>query len=495
MATLNLSTLTSYLHTVLGRRVQCRRASVLLIAILCIVLVATYLPGDATAFAEANEPHIVGGQDADRGEYPWQVMITDSHFYPFCGGSLIAAKWVLTAAHCVQGLTATTLQRIHLVLGAYEYNNTNETGRQVFQVARAIQHPDFVPSTFDNDVALIELTQPVVQSPWVRAINRSRNSRDDALWQPGQEAVVIGWGFTSEAGGTPAVLQEVTVPIAEQTECNSVFGNAITANMLCAGPVAGSKDACRGDSGGPLMVADEAGIYHVVGLVSWGNGCARPNRFGVYTRLSRYEKWIDDYVNDDLGATPTKLTLLANDGFDHGPDHSWQESSPLAVELIVNYGPVLAASGQHLAWLGGSPNQSDRIWQIVTMPQGEALFLNYQYQIRSEEPTCGHDQALLIVGQWRYKSYKLCQQNATSGWQSAAIKLDALGSQQVIIKVLLANDAHDPSSFFLDNIQFSTGRPLNPNVIWIEAAEAFDPVEGRSELIVPTETFLPLLSR
>lgn len=491
---LNRLSLGSFLHTVLGRGGRNRQVPFFLLAGLAIFLVATYLPGDTTAFAEATEPSIVGGQDADRGEYPWQVMITDSHFTPFCGGSLIAAKWVLTAAHCVQGLTSTTLQRIRLVLGAHEYNNSNEMGRQVFQAVRAIQHPDFVPNTFDNDLALVELNQPVVQSAWVRALDRARNGRDDALWQSGQEAVVSGWGFTSEAGGTPAVLQEVALPIVEQTECKSVFGDAITDNMLCAGPVAGGKDACRGDSGGPLMVADEAGIFHLVGLVSWGSGCARPNRFGVYTRLSHYETWIDDYINGDLSATPTKLDLLANDGFDNGPDHAWKESSPLAVELIVNYGPVLAASGQHLVWLGGSPNQSDRIWQTVTMPKDGPLFLNYQYQIRSEEPTCGHDQAFLIIGQWRYKTYNLCQQTATSAWQSAAIKLDALGEQQVMIKVLLANDAHDSSSFFLDNIQFSSGRPLDSKISWIEAAEAFDPIEGRSELIVPSETFLPLLS-
>lgn len=468
------------------------RRFIVLVSLL-IGLVGFLLAFDAPLSAQESEritqpsataqPRIVGGQDADKGEYPWQAMLTDLNSTPFCGGSLISPRWVITAAHCVQGLNSGNLARYQVILGAYQYRDPDESSRQVFAMKRVVRHPDFVSSTFDNDIALIELDRPALLNALVKAIPFVEAGSDDALWLPAVQSIVTGWGFIQANGGFPEVLQEVSLPIVEQTTCRDVFGSYLTDNMFCAGEPEGGKDACRGDSGGPLIVpdgVDEPSNRHfkLAGLVSWGTGCARPNYYGVYTRVANYTSWIIEQVQDDLISTPHEVKVIFNSGFEQGPNRLWLEQSPFALELLVNYGPVLAGSGQYLAWLGGNDDQADRIWQQVLLPNETPLFLNFQYQIRSEEPTCEQDRAAIIVGEWRYKTFTLCQTNETSQWQSVAIRLDPLAGYRAQVKFVSWNDASNTSSFFVDNVQITSGAPLDSSAQRIDDAEAIDPNEG-----------------
>jgi len=254
---------------------------------------------------EGVAPTIVGGQEATPGEYPWQVYVEvgdDDIGYYMCGGSLIAPQWVLTAAHCVDldlAEAATIVQPSQVMVALGKHNIAiNEPTQQIRSVTRVIAHPSYNPVNNDNDLALLELTTPVNLNDRVATIPLLHSPTDDALTAPGILAIVTGWGATvdSHASWSPT-LQEVAVPIVSNATCNSALpGPSITDNQICAGFAAGGKDSCYGDSGGPLIVPNGGG-WKQTGIVSYGYGCAKPNLYGVYTRVSRYITWIGQYVN------------------------------------------------------------------------------------------------------------------------------------------------------------------------------------------------------
>lgn len=242
-------------------------------------------------------PYIVGGEESVPGSRPWMVSLQRSSH--FCGGSLIKNDWVLTAAHCVDGSSTSGL---YAVVGRHAWNGS---GGQRIAVSQIIVHPSYNDSTSDHDIALLKLSSPVtlgltlMQLPDADLINEAA--------APGDIVTVLGWGTTTEGGSIPSNLREVDVPVVSNTTCNSssAYNGQITGNMMCAGYAAGGKDSCQGDSGGPLMFT-YAGADYQAGIVSWGEGCARPNKYGVYTKLLNYVSWVNDQIS---GTTPTPNVL------------------------------------------------------------------------------------------------------------------------------------------------------------------------------------------
>lgn len=221
-------------------------------------------------------PRIVGGGVAGASDNPFQVglmtkSIANNFDAQFCGGTLVKPNVVVTAAHCSDFVRAGQVQ---VLTGT---RNLDGTGTRR-NVTRITIHPNFNSDTFNNDVAVWQLSSSANGIPLATLA-----TTDGAV---GANLLVTGWGTLSEGGTAPRNLRKVLLPLASRTNCNDAnsYSGDITTNMLCAGRDSGGIDSCQGDSGGPLTRG--AGNRVLTGIVSFGVGCARRNLFGVYTRIS-----------------------------------------------------------------------------------------------------------------------------------------------------------------------------------------------------------------
>ncbi|XP_011686690.1 PREDICTED: proclotting enzyme [Wasmannia auropunctata] len=234
-----------------------------------------------------DQERIVGGKNADPGEWPWIAAMFNAG-RQFCGGSLIDNTHILTAAHCVANMNSWDVARLTVRLGDHNIKTNTEIRHIERRVKRVVRHRGFNSRTLYNDVALLTLSEPVEFTEQIRPICLPSGSQ---LYS-GKTATVIGWGSLRESGPQPAILQEVSIPVWSNSECKLKYGTAapggIVDSFLCAGRAA--KDSCSGDSGGPLMVND--GRWTQVGIVSWGIGCGKGQYPGVYTRVTHFLPWI-----------------------------------------------------------------------------------------------------------------------------------------------------------------------------------------------------------
>lgn len=255
-------------------------AGILAAATLSSAFVATTANATVSDTPDTRTP-IVGGQTASIAEHPWVVYLSDPQGNQFCGGTIVKANKVLTAAHCVQGEAPSAIK---VVAGRQDTRSSDGT---VTGVSRVAVHPQFQNVQKGSDMAVLTLERPVKQSPLPVA-----SSRDKSLYQPGKQAAVLGWGATGENGSSSTSLRKARPPVVSDEDCTKAYGAGYVARaMVCAGVAQGGVDACQGDSGGPL-VADGK----LIGIVSWGNGCARPGTPGVYTRVAAYGDFIQDQI-------------------------------------------------------------------------------------------------------------------------------------------------------------------------------------------------------
>ncbi|XP_073706508.1 ST14 transmembrane serine protease matriptase a [Garra rufa] len=233
---------------------------------------------------------IVGGQEADMGEFPWQVSLHVKNVAHVCGASIISERWLVTAAHCVQDDKIKYSQpgTWEAFLGLHtQRDKTKATRRNLKQI---IPHPSYNPYTYDYDIALMELDSPVTYSATIRPICLP-TSKD--VFPTGETVTITGWGATREGGSGATVLQKAKVRIINSTVCDTLMNGQITSRMICAGNLAGGVDACQGDSGGPMTYPTNDRTF-LAGVVSWGDGCARKDKPGIYTNVPKFRGWIKE---------------------------------------------------------------------------------------------------------------------------------------------------------------------------------------------------------
>ncbi len=247
-----------------------------------------------------ERPKIIGGKQAPDAAFPWQVslgvaFIADPLSAHFCGGSVYSERWIVTAAHCVERLTPA---KVIVSAGT----NRLVPGTTRANVKLIIVKKNYDRNTHDNDIALIELLNPLPLSFQIKPVSLLTPAEDTGRLIEGASFVVTGWGATQEGGQTVRDLRYLDeLPLVLRSVCNEPFSydGKITENMICAGVLAGGKDSCQGDSGSGLTI-DASSAPKLAGIVSWGEGCARPNRVGIYTRVANYADWVNQCVSNSL---------------------------------------------------------------------------------------------------------------------------------------------------------------------------------------------------
>jgi secreted trypsin-like serine protease len=267
-----------------------RGGSVLRICELLPVLIFSFLLFNGDSTSAQDRGRIVGGITAEPSRWPSVVSLQGQGIGHFCGGTVIAPQWILTAAHCLE-----VTREITVILGRNDLKSESQ-GVEVLPEL-VVVHSGFDAFTLENDIALIRVRERLVVPP-VEIVTqqefREARSRAKRL-----KFTVVGWGLTQESGEISSQLRETRVRLANRRSCSKAYEgfNTVTSSMICAGSRRG-HDACDGDSGGPLFMQVSPGQESKqIGITSWGLGCGRPRYPGVYTDPSRFRDWIDLVLN------------------------------------------------------------------------------------------------------------------------------------------------------------------------------------------------------
>uniref|UniRef100_A0A6I8PU66 Chymotrypsinogen B1 n=1 Tax=Xenopus tropicalis TaxID=8364 RepID=A0A6I8PU66_XENTR len=265
---------------------QQKRTMAFLWLLSCIALIgSTYGCGSpAISPVLSGYARIVNGENAVPGSWPWQVSLQDRTGFHFCGGSLVNNLWVVTAAHC----GVTTSHRV--ILGEYDRSSSAEP-IQTMSISRVFKHPNYNTNTMINDITLLKLSSTASFNSRVAPVCIPTSSE---VFNSPERCITTGWGYVDAYSKlSPNKLQQVTLPLLSNTECQRYWGNKIHSTMICAG--ASGASSCMGDSGGPLVCqANDA--WTLVGIVSWGSSMCSTSTPAVYARVAVLRSWVDEIV-------------------------------------------------------------------------------------------------------------------------------------------------------------------------------------------------------
>ncbi|XP_046448014.1 brachyurin-like [Daphnia pulex] len=257
---------------------------------------------------------IVGGAETQPNEFPWQaflqVEMQSGNAYA-CGGTLIADRWILTAARCLV-VPGQKVRYIDVYLGAHDRTAESEDNRKLYSNSETFIHPAWNPATDAGDIALIKLKSAVKYSQYIRPVCLSISGIDEPDYV-NEMVTVTGWGTTYD--GSPRmspVLHKMTVPVISNNDCRATYGDNITDDIMCTSG-ANNMGTCIGDSGGPMNYKQPDGRWKQIGIISFGSteGCQKGHPNG-YTRLSSYSStWIKDVIETTSGTHPTTSAFLS----------------------------------------------------------------------------------------------------------------------------------------------------------------------------------------
>ncbi|MGH3793857.1 MAG: S1 family peptidase [Pseudonocardiaceae bacterium] len=227
------------------------------------------------------KPLVVGGEPTSTSDYPWMVALTTSASdSAYCGGALVAPDRVVTAAHCISGYAPSS---VRVIVGRTDLRGAEGEERMVL---RSWIDPDYRSPTQGADVAVLTLDRAVPYETLPLETSRS-------AYPAGRSATVLGWGYTSEGGPSSSTLRSAEMPLVADSDCAATFREFDPQTMVCAGDRGGGVDACYGDSGGPLIAGGR-----LIGITSWGSGCARARTPGVFVRIASYAAVIQTQLDE-----------------------------------------------------------------------------------------------------------------------------------------------------------------------------------------------------
>jgi secreted trypsin-like serine protease len=244
----------------------------LAVAAVAVPVVVGTAAADPGADGAGNQARIVGGNQASLSDHPYVVYLADASGNQFCGAVIVSSTSVATAAHCAKAMAK---QDVRVVAGR-EDKRTDEG--QVFGVSKVWVSESYTDPTRGNDIAVLTVRGQLGYRP-----AKLPGSEDAGLYTTGTQATVLGWGRIADGGERSDYLRSAQVPVVSDSECHADYTVYDQRTMVCAGYQEGGVDACQGDSGGPLVVGDT-----LIGIVSFGDGCAKANKPGVYTRVSAF---------------------------------------------------------------------------------------------------------------------------------------------------------------------------------------------------------------
>ncbi|XP_045763669.1 transmembrane protease serine 9-like [Maniola jurtina] len=285
---------------------------------------------------KVNDSKIVGGYDTTIQDFPYQayLLLQKGSDYYQCGGSLISENYILTAAHCLSGVS-----KVFARVGS---TNADSGGTQ-YQSTQFRTHPRYNPATLDYDVGLIRFSRKInLDGTNTKAIQLAERG---SPVPPDTPLTVSGWGATSENGDVSPTLMAVEVPTVSTEDCNKVYGD-ITRRMICAGVPEGGKDSCQGDSGGPAV--GDGPIQ--LGIVSFGVGCARKGYPGVYSNVSRLRNWIRRNSGVYVSSVPADVTKR----YGNNDDHKIVGGYNVTIQQFPYQAYLLLKSGRQFFQCGGS---------------------------------------------------------------------------------------------------------------------------------------------
>ena len=268
------------------------------------ILVTSVIAVALLGLTAAPSSAVVGGNNASPGEYPSVAEVT---FGPFlCTGTLITPDWVLSAGHCgsVTGAVVASPASWPPQLINVRIGGVNQSDGEQRSASRVVVHPNYL-ATSGYDISLIQLSQSSTMAP-----TQVAGAGERSLWTAGTLETIVGWGATEEGGDIPDNLQEARVPITTDAYCAGAYSDFDPATMVCAGFPQGGVDTCQGDSGGPMFGRTSAGALRVVGTTSFGEGCARPGKPGVYGRVGdeTLRPWIAETTGTGVSNGTSRAT-------------------------------------------------------------------------------------------------------------------------------------------------------------------------------------------